>query len=85
MLPIPRRSAALVAAAVLGLSACGASDATSTGQASDPGLDGQSAPASSQSDLPAVEVVDVVTGESFELTELAPSDRPTLLWFWAPH
>lgn len=36
-------------------------------------------------DLPAVKVVDVVSGESLVLSSLAPADRPILLWFWAPH
>lgn len=85
MPPIPRRAALLAAAAVLGLSACGSNDTTSSGQVTDPGADASSTATSSQSDLPAVEVVDVVTGASLELTELASSDRPILLWFWAPH
>lgn len=36
------------------------------------------------SDLPEVVVVDLGGGEQY-LPALAPSDRPILLWFWAPH
>ena len=36
-------------------------------------------------DLPAITVVDVVSGESLVLSSLAPADRPILVWFWAPH
>lgn len=41
--------------------------------------------ATTSTDLPDVEVVDVNTGETLNLQSLAPSDTPTLLWFWAPH
>ncbi|WP_419919585.1 hypothetical protein [Candidatus Poriferisocius sp.] len=37
------------------------------------------------SDLPAVELVDVATGATVNLAGYAPSDRPIVLWFWAPH
>ena len=43
------------------------------------------APADPANDLPAVTVVNVVSGESSVLSSLAPADRPILLWFWAPH
>lgn len=39
---------------------------------------------STPSDLPDVTVVDLAGGE-FRLASLAPSDRPIVLWFWAPH
>lgn len=35
--------------------------------------------------LPNVDVVRVDTGESVNLSSLAPTDRPMVLWFWAPH
>ena len=41
--------------------------------------------ASGSNDLPAVTVVDVVSGESLVLSSLAPANRPILVWFWAPH
>lgn len=37
------------------------------------------------SDLPDVTIQRVSTGEELLLSSLAPSDRPLLLWFWAPH
>ncbi|MDE0605356.1 MAG: hypothetical protein OXI18_13215 [bacterium] len=37
------------------------------------------------SDLPSVELVDVATGATVNLASFAPSDRPIVLWFWAPH
>ena len=37
------------------------------------------------SDLPDVTLQRVSTGEDLLLSSLAPSDRPLLLWFWAPH
>ena len=43
------------------------------------------APGDPANDLPAVTVVNVVSGESFVLSSLAPADRPILAWFWAPH
>ena len=46
------------------------------------------APATAPADrneLPAVNVVDVASGESLLLSSLAPADRPILVWFWAPH
>jgi hypothetical protein len=36
-------------------------------------------------DLPDVELINVVNGEARSLASLVPSDRPLLLWFWAPH
>lgn len=35
-------------------------------------------------EFPAVDVVDLATGQSFSLDTLAPTG-PTLVWFWAPH
>ena len=37
------------------------------------------------SDLPSVEIIDVATGATVNLAGFAPSDRPLVLWFWAPH
>ncbi|MCY3910572.1 MAG: hypothetical protein OXF99_03610 [bacterium] len=37
------------------------------------------------SDLPSVELVDIATGANVNLASFAPSDRPLVLWFWAPH
>lgn len=41
--------------------------------------------AASESDLPDVDVVDVVTGATVNVSALAPGDKPLLVWFWAPH
>ena len=37
------------------------------------------------SDLPSVELVDVASGATVNLASFAPSERPIVLWFWAPH
>ena len=37
------------------------------------------------SDLPSVDLVDVATGATVNLGSFAPSGRPIVLWFWAPH
>ena len=36
-------------------------------------------------DLPAIEVVELASGDTVPLPSLATSGRPTVLWFWAPH
>ncbi|MCB0994643.1 MAG: hypothetical protein KDB21_06115 [Acidimicrobiales bacterium] len=79
------RFAALVLAAALAVSACGGSGGS--GDAGGEALDVAALGEPGRSDLPAVEVVEVGTGASIQLTDL-PSfagDRPILLWFWAPH
>ena len=35
--------------------------------------------------LPKVDVVDIRDGSTVDLASLAPSDKPMLVWFWAPH
>ena len=35
--------------------------------------------------MPAVDVLDVATGGKVPFAKLNPSDKPLLLWFWAPH
>jgi hypothetical protein len=37
------------------------------------------------SPLPAITVQDVTADRSVALDSFIPSDKPTLLWFWAPH
>ena len=37
------------------------------------------------SELPSVDLVNVATGANVNLASFAPSDRPIVLWFWAPH
>ncbi len=44
------------------------------------------APAPSKSSIvPAVDVIDVNTGRSVALRATIATDKPTLLWMWAPH
>ena len=72
-----RRNTLTTIALLLVVAACGgaAPEATSA-----------PAPAStSRSDLPSVDVLDVVTGESVDVSSLAPLDTPLLIWFYAPH
>lgn len=58
--------------------------ASATVEAGSPaGVEGGSV--SGGSALPDVVVNDVGAGGEISLQTLAPSDRPTLLWFWAPH
>jgi len=70
---------AFAAVGLMGLSACGSdSDAgrpTSAAIESNAGA----------SPLPAIEVDDVTGGQRVALDAFVPSDRPTLIWFWAPH
>lgn len=42
-------------------------------------------PVSPDSLVPAVDVVDVRTGDTVNLGSVVPSDKPVLLWAWAPH
>lgn len=42
-------------------------------------------PAAAAEFLPDIEVVEVATGETVALRSVATAERPTLLWFWAPH
>ncbi len=78
----------------------GVGDSTSVsagGTALTPGTSGSSSatvavPRSSQpaepmaaAKLPSVDVIDVASGATLSLASLIASDRPTLLWMWAPH
>ena len=54
-------------------------------QAPAPAPDTESAAPAPESDLPSVELVDVAIGANVNLASFAPSDRPLVLWFWAPH
>lgn len=98
--PFRRALPALVAAAALTATACGSaaspeSSAPSRPPVTLPSLDTPAPgpapgpvtvpPAASASVLPAVEVIEVATGRTVNLETLAPSSRPVLLWFWAPH
>jgi hypothetical protein len=36
-------------------------------------------------EIPDVTVRNVATGAEVALRDVVPADRPTLVWFWAPH
>jgi len=88
----PWSVAAVVALGALGFVACGGGgDGSSAGReaasaeqqpAADPPAPGQ-APRGSA--IPDVTVLDVASGGEFALGSVVPSDRPVLVWFWAPH
>lgn len=69
---------------VAGLGACGGNGDRQVreSEGSTRGLD---APSNRRVVLPDVEVRNVATGEHRSLATLLPSDRPLLVWFWAPH
>ena len=92
---LPRRPLLTVLVGLLVLAAACGSDGSSTTaagpaaptttaapdrEAPDP------APANEASaDLPAIDVVELASGDQVALRSLAQPGRPTLLWFWAPH
>jgi hypothetical protein len=83
------RGLVLALALALLAAACGGARESTRGQARPDATQGL--PAGGPSDgtvatiLPSVDVLDVVSGNRVNLAGLAPADRPTLLWFWAPH
>ncbi|WP_419925819.1 hypothetical protein [Candidatus Poriferisocius sp.] len=89
------RLIALAIAVALGAAACGDSTApptatpATTAPTEAPAPAAESAPQTEApapaSDLPSVDVVDLATGDTVNLAGFAPSDRPIVLWFWAPH
>ena len=92
-----RRLALLVAALLVVAAACGGDPAATTTTPSTPPADTEPPtsapddtsttrqPATSTADLPAIDVVELSSGDSVPLTSLATPGRPSLLWFWAPH
>ena len=88
---------ALAVALVVGATACGSGDDNpeSSPPAQTQAPAPTAAPAQTQapenpapaptSELPSVEMVNVTTRASVNLASFAPSDRPIVLWFWAPH
>jgi hypothetical protein len=55
------------------------------GSATDSSGSATPARAASGSPLPAIEVDDVTNDRRVALDSFVPADRPTLIWFWAPH
>ncbi|MDH3959144.1 MAG: TlpA family protein disulfide reductase [Actinomycetota bacterium] len=95
MIRSPRRLAALTVA-VLALSACAsrvdsadapaaAPIAATTPSPVGPVAEDPRAPLAADSVVPDVEVVDVASGLPVSLTRSVASDKPVLLWAWAPH
>lgn len=91
----PRRLAALTVA-VLALSACASGVDSAQAPAAAPIAAATPTPVgpvaedpriqlSADSVVPDVEVVDVVSGLPVSLTRSVASDKPVLLWAWAPH
>jgi len=72
-----RRTLPVALAAVLTLVAAACSGTTTTTTAE--------GGASLGSGIPELVVTDVDTGEQVTLASVVPADKPTLLWFWAPH
>lgn len=92
---LPRRPLVAVLVGLVVLAAACGSDGTSTtaagpgdpttttapdGEAPDPAPTGDPT-----ADLPAIDVVELASGDQVALPSLAQPGRPTLLWFWAPH
>ncbi len=87
----------MAAAVVVGVAACGADPespstappVTEAQDSPDGTTDGSTttsaAPAAARPDLPAIDVVELASGDTVDLTALATAGRPSLLWFWAPH
>jgi len=74
-----KQLAAFAAIGLMALSACGSG--SSAGRPTSSAIDSNSR----VSPLPAIEVDDVTADRRVALDAFIPSDRPTLLWFWAPH
>jgi len=63
-----------------------ASGAAPTSAASaDPADPADAADLAGASDLPAVDVRNLATGETLNLQSLLPSTKPLVVWFWAPY
>lgn len=79
-----RRSLMMIAAAMV-LAACGDADPSPSARAGGATLDAAAGTSSRDAArLPAIEVTDLAGG-SVRLADLAPSEKPILVWFWAPH
>jgi len=82
-----RPSQALASATLaLGLFAGACSGASTTDVASSTTGDtpAEAPSLSGESDLPDVEMINLNTGETVQFASYTPSDRPIVLWFWAP-
>ena len=78
----------LICAAIVALAAaaCGSDDAATTAEPASTGTGAAAdAAASAAGDVPALDMIDVYTGETVNLQSVASGETPLLLWFWAPH
>jgi hypothetical protein len=82
----------VAALAALGLVACGGgggggSAGSGAAPAEQPRAAGPPAPGTvpQTSAIPDVSVLEVASGDEFSLGSIVPSERPVLVWFWAPH
>ena len=81
--PMRRIAVAIVATGAVMAAGCGGDDATgSSGPVAAVDEGGSPLTAEATGSLPLTVVAD---GSEVALGEVAASDRPTLLWFWAPH
>ena len=78
----PVRLGIAVFASVMFVAGCGSS--TRSGDAKSDVTAGNSDKPSA-SVMPDVDVLDVANGNKVAFGELSPSEKPLLLWFWAPH
>ena len=77
----------LIAALALFAASCGDSEPATPAPATPAPAETATAAATPvpESDLPSVDLINVATGATVNLASFAPSDRPVVLWFWAPH
>lgn len=83
---------AVATLAALGLVACGGGGGSGSAGSGAPTAEaprgaGPPAPGTAPrtSAIPEVTVLDVTSGDEFALGSIVPSERPVLVWFWAPH
>ena len=79
------KNRAILVAAALVLAACRGNGTTSSPADAGSAPGSQAEAPSSTSPLPAVDVIDVNSGDTVALAGLLPAEKPTLVWFWAPH
>ena len=93
-----RHLPSLFVVAAIAITGCGADNTTTTQTAAAPSTKTASATPGAQSSsaasasavatntiVPDVAVVDVTTGASASLRARIATDKPTLIWMWAPH
>jgi len=72
---------AFAAVGSMWLSGCGSGSGSDAGRTTSAAIESNA----EVSPLPAIEVDDVTDDRRVALDAFVPSDRPTLIWFWAPH